>query len=312
MRQMRPRRFFLRMPICASLFVALTSVSLLAFAEDPKKAASAHFQQGVALFGEADYSAALVEFRSAYSLYPDVNVLYNIGETEFQLQHYAAALTALERYVGEGGSVHRPEAQEQVTTLKARVGKIALTSNIKGAEVLIDDESVGTTPLAAPVLATIGHRKVQLNPPGGAPVSRYVDVASGETAALTLDAEPARDARVADIGAPGPQAEKRDNTRVIVGWSATGAFAVATTITGVLAINAASKLKDTRESLGATPSAVDDKHSTLRTFEITTDVLGALTVVAAGVSLYWTLTRPSAPSSSSAMSLKPWSLSGTF
>jgi len=57
--------------------------------------AGKHFQRGVTLYNETDYRAALVEFRRAYDLAPNAAVLYNIGETEYQLRDYASALITL-------------------------------------------------------------------------------------------------------------------------------------------------------------------------------------------------------------------------
>src|ERR1043165_5818761 len=63
------------------------------------KEAGKHFQRGVTLYNEADYRAALVEFKRAYEIAPNSAVLYNIGQTYYQLQNYAAALVALGRYL---------------------------------------------------------------------------------------------------------------------------------------------------------------------------------------------------------------------
>jgi uncharacterized membrane protein len=43
--------------------------------------AGKHFQRGVSLYGEADYRAALIEFKRAYALAPNAAVLYHVGQT---------------------------------------------------------------------------------------------------------------------------------------------------------------------------------------------------------------------------------------
>src|SRR3954469_14619078 len=82
------------------------------------KEAGKHFQRGVALYNEADYRAALVEFRRAYDIAPNAAVLYNIGQTYYQLQNYAAALTTLQHYLGEAGPTapHRHEVEQTLDT----------------------------------------------------------------------------------------------------------------------------------------------------------------------------------------------------
>src|SRR3954464_11843156 len=75
-----------------------------------------HFQRGVSLYTEADYRAALVEFRRAYEIAPNSAVLYNIGETYYQLQNYAAALSTLQRYLNESGTTaaHRRDVEQTI------------------------------------------------------------------------------------------------------------------------------------------------------------------------------------------------------
>src|ERR1041384_5358063 len=82
--------------------------------------AGKHFQRGVTMYNEADYRAALVEFRRAYETAPNAAVLYNIGQTYYQLQNYAAALVALGRYLTEAGAsaAHRREVEATIDTLQ--------------------------------------------------------------------------------------------------------------------------------------------------------------------------------------------------
>src|SRR6185503_17125341 len=155
----------------------------IARADVPAKEASKHFQRGVALYGEADYRAALVEFRKAYEIQPNATVLYNIGQTYYQLQNYAAALTTLDRYLSEAGTQasHRSEVEQTLEILQSRVGRISVTTNISPCEVSVDDEHIAKTPLREPVLVSIGRRKVTAACEGRAAETKFVDIAAGDT-----------------------------------------------------------------------------------------------------------------------------------
>ena len=182
------------------------------------KDASKHFQRGVALYNEADYRAALVEFRRAYDVAPNAAVLYNIGQTYYQLQNYAAALLTLERYLAESGATapHRREVEQTLEILQSRVGKIAVTTNVADCEITIDDELVGRTPLTEPVLVSIGRRKVTAMRQGSPAETRFVDVAAGDTVKLSLSlTDPNAGASPSVVGTPG-----RDTGRsfVTAGW----------------------------------------------------------------------------------------------
>lgn len=68
----------------------------------PSSEARAHFDRGVTFYDETDYPAALVEFKRAYALAPAWQVLFNIGQSYFQVRNYAAALVTLKRFIDEG------------------------------------------------------------------------------------------------------------------------------------------------------------------------------------------------------------------
>src|SRR3954469_12191733 len=142
------------------LILGSVSASSTLYAQDAQREANVHFQRAVQLYSEADYRAALVEFKRAYELAPNVTVLYNLGETYYQLQNYAEALTTFERFLAEGGTAHKQEVENAVTVLKTRVGKLDITTSSPGWEISVDDEVVGKTPLAKPVAVSIGRRRL--------------------------------------------------------------------------------------------------------------------------------------------------------
>ncbi len=65
--------------------------------------ARSHFTRAVELFKEGDFRAALIEFQRAYDASPNYKVLYNLGQTNLELQDYAGALRAFRGYLDGGG-----------------------------------------------------------------------------------------------------------------------------------------------------------------------------------------------------------------
>src|SRR4051794_27320489 len=112
--------------------------------EKKKAEAEAHFREGVLLFKDNDYAGALVELKRAQAIAPNYRALYNIGQTHYQLQHYAEAISAFEAYLAQGGSqipaARRASLEADLQLLRARVAKIEITVNVDGAEVRVDDE----------------------------------------------------------------------------------------------------------------------------------------------------------------------------
>ncbi len=289
----------------ASFFLAASLVSSApAFAQPAKPAPEAtrdagkHFQRGVALFNEADYAGALAEFKKAYELSPNAAVLYNIGQTHFQLRSYAAALPVFERYLAESGASaeHRAEAEANIETLRARVGKIDVVAP-DGTEVTIDDEVAGKTPLP-PIMAAVGRRKVTTFKDGGQQL-RFAEVSAGETVRIEVKAVTA----VASNGAREngsttyPPAEERSGSALpTVLWVGTGVLAAGAITTGLLALGASSSLSDERGKPAGETSrgALDDAESKTKTLALVTDILAGAAIVTGGLALYVTLTaKPS-------------------
>lgn len=279
------------------------------------KKAGKHFQRGVALYNEADYRAALVEFRRAYETAPNPAVLYNIGQTYYQLQSYAQALTTFERYLAESGeqAAHAKEVEDTVDILRSRVGKLQISVNLDGCEVTVDDELAGKTPIGEPVLVSIGRRKVIAMCEGRAAETRVVEVAAGDVVEVKLvlaaSALPASALRADRAGAGSKSAT---NWRR-VGWISTGVLAAAAATTGVLALMASSDLDDERHTYPSSLGALDDKASKLRRLSLAADVLGAATLVVGGLTLTYTLTS-SKSKEKVQLSVAPTSvlLSGSF
>src|SRR5947209_19599304 len=135
------------------LSLAFAGTPAHAAGDNASREAGKHFQRGVDLYNDGDFRGALVEFRKAYTVWPRANVLYDIGQTEYQLLDYASALKTMERYLAETGpnAAHRSEVESTVEILRGRVGRIALTIDAPDCDVSVDDQDEGTTPVAHPI-----------------------------------------------------------------------------------------------------------------------------------------------------------------
>jgi tetratricopeptide (TPR) repeat protein len=270
---------------------------------DGASEAYSHFQRAVTLYSESDFTAALVEFKRAYALAPantagTINVLFNIGQAQFQLQKYAEALATFEKYLSDGGTTHSAEAESAIATLRDRVGRVDVTTNVP-ADIQVDDETAGKTPLSAPLTVSVGRRKITAIAEGSLPATAWVEVPSGEGIAVTLKldvksdrvagAPPAEDGAVKPPLAPAP-----NRTAAIVGWIATGVLGVGVGITGFLALQSSQNLSSARNEFPANPNTVRSDASTTTALSVTTDALGVATLVMGVLSIYWTVA--SAPS----------------
>lgn len=270
----------------------------IARADVPAKEASKHFQRGVALYGEADYRAALVEFRKAYEIAPNATVLYNIGQTYYQLQNYAAALTTLDRYLNEAGSgaAHRSEVEQTLEILQSRVGRISVTTNVAACEISIDDEHAARTPLREPILVSIGHRKVTAACDGRQTESKYADVAAGDITPVQFSlADPG--SGLGSVQKPAAPPAKPANWAYRL-WVTAGVVGGGALITGAIAFNESRDLKSLRGQSPADPEQTDararalsDKSTLVSRLSLAADVLGAVALVSGGIALKLSLSK---------------------
>jgi len=275
--------------------------------ENPGHEAGKHFQRGVALYGEADYRAALVEFKRAYTTSPNVAVLYNVGETEYQLQDYASALTTFERYLAEAGASepHRGEVEGTLDVLRARVGHLNVTTTPPGADITVDDVSVGRTPFDKTLLVSIGRRRIVAALAGRPTVTRTVDVAAEDTVPVTLvlpSAESPSPNPMLSLTSPKVESASSSSsagpTLRLLGWITTGASVAGAATFGILAMNASSSLQAARGTYPTTSATLSSDASLTTTYSIVADSLTAAAILVGGITLYSTLASSSSSSSS--------------
>jgi|CZKU01.1.fsa_nt_gi hypothetical protein len=246
-----------------AIALVLTLTTAQAYAQEPQASAAptsearAHFDRGVTFYEETDYSAALVEFKRAYTLAPTWQVLFNIGQSYFQLRNYALALVTLRQFIEQGGNRIPPERRALVDTesmdLANRVGHTRILSNRTGATISVDEEVVGVTPVKDPVLVSVGIRKLKAVYPGTpaveGPVEVEVSVPAGETVDVRLDfpdspppmaAEPSARPREVPTAAASEQATVATHSRA----PALVSFGVAVAATAIGAVFGGLTLRD--------------------------------------------------------------------
>jgi len=290
--------------VAGAFALTLAATGIDAAAQDSTNTAQEagkHFERGVTLYGETDYSGALVEFKRAYALSPNSTVLYNVGETQYQLQDYASALVTFTRYLAEAPprDGHRTAVENDLEVLRTRVGHLSVVTVPPGADVSVDDQPAGKTPLDSGLLVSVGHRKVTALLPGRAPATRFVDVAADDNLSVTLqlpaigpDAKPAWLAPDQPAGGERRGASRTGGTLRAMGWVATGLLAAGAAGAGALALKESGDLKSARGEFPASPEALQQESDRTRTYSIVADSLAAAAVAVGGITLLSTLSSP--------------------
>jgi tetratricopeptide (TPR) repeat protein len=274
-----------------SLLVCLRAHAQPAAAVD-LEAGRHHFDRGVEYYRDGNVTAALIEFKRAYATAPNYRVLYNLGQVSNTLGDYTAAESYFQQYLKDGGaeidSARRRDLENTLGKLAGRITTVNLTCNVAGAELFVDDVSVGTSPLAEPVRVSAGTRRLSAAISGRRRAARAVEAAGGESLAVRLVLEPDRE-ELPPLAQTTPSGSVRESSGPGAAmWLgiATGALAVGAGVMGTLAVIDGSKYHDALHR-SATARELDSLHDRAQVKAISTDILlgatavtGIITVVA--------------------------------
>lgn len=163
---------------------ALISVPVSAAAQnDPSKTqAKALVQEGAKLFDRGDFAGALARFDEAYAKFPNAIIQFNRAQALRSLGRIVEASDAVERFLKEAidAPVERlREGQQLLQDLQKQLAFLVVSSNVDGAEVLLDGTQIGTTPLTKAVPVKPGSHQVTVQKAGMTSFGRSVDLASG-------------------------------------------------------------------------------------------------------------------------------------
>ena len=290
------------------LIIPQAAIAQVQGTEDADSAkAAVRFQRAVELYHEGSYEGALAEFGKAYQIRPSYLVLYNIAQTQYALHDYVNADQSLMQYVADGGSEipaeRRAEVDEMTAKLEERIAHLQISTNLTGAEIRVDDVSVGTSPLAGPVPVNAGTRKVSASRAGSPEAVHVLTVAGKENVKVELQI----DMNVVASTKPAPSAvspsaslvakpriqDAPSRTGLIVSLSTTAALAVGTGVFGYLALRAQKNLNSQVETYPNTKNSIENARTKSKNYGYATDALGAATLISSSVALYCVFSRGS-------------------
>jgi hypothetical protein len=259
-----------------------------------------HFGQGLKLYKDGDFDAALVQFERAYAVKPNYKVLYNIAQCYFELHQYVEARDALARYLRDGeGSIdaeRKTAVENDLGELQRRIAHLKLLVNVSGATVYVDGKRVGTTPLPAALDVNEGQRTISIEAAERGSKQRVVRVAGGEQQVISIDFEAAKTSVVADLPRAPASVEPRDSSLGAGFWvSGVSALAlgIGAGVTGYLALSTQAEREDELKRPGVTRSQLDDTRRRAKTFALTSDILTGGALVCAGIATVVLITHDS-------------------
>jgi hypothetical protein len=292
----------------ASLLIGTLLGSVPAFADEVPitDEARQHFRAGVNLLEDpegARYEEAYREFKAAYAAAASYKILGNLGLCAMKLERDGEAIEAYSKYLEHKDEIDPGEVKQISTdlqTLKSGAFHVSLTIQPTGA--IVEDVRVPARgepirnqygPVDAPLEIGIrpGHHQMRLRLAGYQDTSWEFDATAGGSDAKTFELKQVEAAHpVAETATP-VEMRRPVPTSVYIGLGATGALAIGTVVTGIMAVGKKSDFDKAND--GTNPSSAQTLKDDGQKMNLISDVLLAGTVVAAGVTTYLFAARPS-------------------
>jgi hypothetical protein len=148
------------------------------------------YQAATTLVDAHDFASALAKYKEAYDASNDPRLLFDMAVCERDLHAYARMQGLLLRYLREAGdtlsSEQRTDIDAALAAIHALVGTVNLAVSEAGAEVTVDGEIVGTTPLGAPFAVDAGKHSLAVKKRGFDTVEENIDVPGGNEATVAI------------------------------------------------------------------------------------------------------------------------------
>jgi hypothetical protein len=152
-------------------------------------------ENGVKLFADHNFTAAVVEFQAAYDARPGPNPLVNVALCDKEMFRYPQAIAALETALRKHGDAMDPAdrraAEDAIKEMRALLGTVTVAITPPGATLLVDGDEVPAGAAVQPIPLGPGPHKIAARAPGYAPLEQTVTVRSklDQTITLALVAE---------------------------------------------------------------------------------------------------------------------------
>ncbi len=151
--------------------------------------AKTEYESAKLLYANGDYATALLKFSAAYERSKDPRLLWNMAACEKSLRRYSRALALLRAFVVDPSRVvsdtERSEAQDLIKVMESLTTTLRVTVSEPGAEVLVDDEVVGTSPID-PIVIDLGTRKLRARMAGFRDATKEISTTGGPEVAVEL------------------------------------------------------------------------------------------------------------------------------
>ncbi len=307
----------MRTRVAGTVLLALVSLAPMAFAQSNDMLAQRRYARALGLYEHQQFADALIEFRAALEMVPSPNARLYVARCLARTQHLAEAVSEFQHVILEADAHAQSEgrygdtreaAQREMAEIEPQVGwvTVRVADSPVGLRLHVGTAVLARGATGEPIAVDPGTVRIEAQAPGRAPARREVAVRAGErrTIELMLESAAGSSSTVA-LQATGVASDVASGVASGVAWIPNPArtaawFAVG--VAGAATISWASLFFVTdahyrRISASCTAGTgcgfVSDADLELgRTLQTATNVMMAVSIVAAVGSVFWVALSP--------------------
>lgn len=259
-----PRSLYNALSILFYVTVLVWTASGPVSCEEPSKAgleeSKEYFNRAVILYKAKDFKGALKNFELAYEVRPHFKIKFNIGMCHFLMENNAAAGNELTSFLLHPDSSTETgmseKALEALGEIKDRTGTLYIEIDMDEAQIVVDGEPMGTSPLNRGIYVAPGDHSITVTLADGATLKQTVGAAAGESRTITFSFKDVKVVEKVTVKAVEPadpeetvakrQKEKSGTTRALAfsALALTTALLAGGVVTGAVAVSKAGELDD--------------------------------------------------------------------
>ncbi|MDB5214742.1 MAG: TonB-dependent receptor [Myxococcaceae bacterium] len=170
--------------------------------------AQKHWDTALALYQRKQFDGARTSFNAAYDASKNPRVLFNVAVCEKDLGRYSRAIDIFKKELADGrGQLSLEEeadVKQQIAGLEQFVAQLTVDVNEPGADVFVDENKIGVSPLSASVSVQLGERHVRATKPGFADARETIELKGGGAGRVFLKLAPAKQTSLVNVNVVGP------------------------------------------------------------------------------------------------------------
>lgn len=163
------------------------------------------WKQGVNAFQKKEYKTARIAFEKCYAFMPKTEVLRNLSISEVESGAYVSAAGHLKELLVPDAKLSqqvRDRLQALLTRSLAQIGQLAITVDVAGSEIWVDNKNVGKAPLGGVWYVTPGRHTVRIERTRGPDSTRRVYAMAGVAIPVEFEASVAPPPTVVQLARP--------------------------------------------------------------------------------------------------------------